>query len=587
MYYEDLTPPEKITVDINLDGLANGETVYIYRKTKVSCNADLKGKTLLKYEVKLGDKDLNLPGSGILYLDPSDYGGVEELNLTINVELKTGTHSIAEHLGLEKYLGSFKYKIKFIHYADLSLKFENTITQDRNLKVSWKPLDLQQLQVSKYEVYKLNGYEETLLSTITDPKDPFFVDESHVLGKQDYLILTYFENNKIEKLWDYHTVQIEYPSGGLDSEPIGFDKIKVWWKKHMYNCNYALELEDGTIIDCKGNTEAEISKTYNFPIYKDIKLHIYPANYTGNISSTAYSTQLLQSSRVKDIYLSGEIAYDLKHKELYVKDQYVLYAVDITTMKTIPDRYVNTGFDWDWSREYMYYSEYFEKLFYITRDYKINIYDRNMKLQSYINWGGVTLNNLSVLHARKDGKLIFGYTDPDGYWTNVYNLSNNQLMYREGPDILRNYAKRSMSKDGTYLSVSEDNYIQIFSFDNIEMLNVNSISTYPINFEECIFSKVDDEELYIVEKEQFYRMNALTKNKTAYIAGKFMTEDPFTGNVAYIKNDNILVILSPDLNEEIYSIPVSRVWDLRLFDNILTTSKSGVLYYVDLKPYIE
>jgi hypothetical protein len=29
VYYEDLTPPEEITIDINPDELTNGETLYI------------------------------------------------------------------------------------------------------------------------------------------------------------------------------------------------------------------------------------------------------------------------------------------------------------------------------------------------------------------------------------------------------------------------------------------------------------------------------------------------------------------------------------------------------------------------------
>ncbi|MFT4223330.1 hypothetical protein [Dysgonomonas sp.] len=583
IYQMDITPLEEISIDINLDGLENGETLYIYRKTKISYHANLKGKTFLKYEIKLGDKDLYLPENEILYFDPWDYRGVDELSLTIHVELKTGTNSIAEHLGLEKYIGSFKYKIKFIHNADLSLKFENTITQDQTLRVSWKPIDLQQLQVSKYEVYKYNGWTEELLATITDTASPFFIDKSHVLGKQDYLILTYFENDKIEKLWDYHTVQIEYPSEGLDSEPIGLNKMKVWWDKHIYDCYYALELEDGTIIDCKDKTEVEINHTYNFPISREIKLHIYPVSYTGNLSSTAYSTQLLQSARVKDVYLLGEMTYDIKHKELYIKDQYKLFALDLSTMTATPNRYADIGYDWDWSRQYMYYSEYHEKLFYITRDYKINIYDRNLKVQSYINWGETTLNNLSVLHVRDDGKLIFGYTDPNGHWTNVYNLTNNRLMYREGPDNLLNYAKRTMSKDGTYLCVSDD----IYSFNNVEMYKVNNLSLYPVYYEDCTFSKVDDEELYIMEKGQFYRMNVLTKSKTPYIEGQFIAEDPFTGNIAYIKGENTLIVLNSEMNKEIYSISVSRTWNLGLFNNILTTGKDGPLYYLDLKPYIK
>lgn len=587
IYQEDITPPEEISIDINLDGLENGETLYIYRKTKISYNADFKGKAFLKYEVKLGDKNLYLPEDGILYFDPFDYRGVDELSLTIDVELKTGTNSIAENLGLEKYLGSFKYKIRFIHNADLSLKFENSITQDGNLKISWKPLDLKQLRVNKYEVYSYNGYEQKLLTTITDTENPFFVDKSHVLGKQDYLIFTYFEDDRIEKLWDYHTVQIEYPSESLDSEPIGLDKMKVWWDKHIYNCYYALELEDGTIIDCKGNTEVEISHTYKFPIYKDIKLHIYPVDHTGNLSSTPYSSQVLQSNRVKDVYVSGGIAYDIKHKELYIRDQYKLLALDLSTMDAIPNRVIDRPYDWDWWSQYMYYSEFHEKLFYIASDYKINIYDRNLKIQSYINWEKTALSKFTVLHARKDGILVFGYVDPNGHWTNVYNLTNNRLIYREGPDVLRNYAKRSMSKDGTYLCVSEDNYIQIFGFNNIEMFNINSISTYPINFQECIFSKIDDEELYVIEKEQFYRMNALTKNRTSYIIGRFITEDPFTGNIAYIKDDNTFVILNHEMNKEIYSTLVSRTWDLGLFNNILTTDKSGKFYYLDLNPYIK
>lgn len=588
VYFEDLTPPEAVVMDINLDGIESGETIFIYRKTKIHYDSKLPDRTILKYDIKLGDKDLYISEDGVFYLDPWDYRNIDELELTIDVALKTGTNSIAEHLGLERYLGTFNYKIKFMHNADLSLKFNNSITDDGALKVSWNPLTLEQLKVIKYEVYRMGrtNFDEKLIASITDISQCYFIDKQHVLGKADYLILTYFEDDRIDELWDYHTVQIEYPSGDLYSKPIGLDKMKIWWKKHPYNCYYALELEDGTLIDCKDKTELEISHNYSFPISKGIKLYMYPVDFVGDIKLSTYSLQSLWSNYIDKISLSGEMEFDVRHHELYVKDLENLFVVDMNTMQIVPNRSINTSYDWGWNQISMHYSNYYEKLFYLKLG-QIIVYNRNLEKISQINAVEDEIKSYAVLQAATSGRLIAGYRDYSDFRLYVYDIASGRLLYSEILSIIYLYRKVSSSKYGTYLCFNESNYIEMYGFNNIEMYEVNAISTYPKNFEACIFSKFDDETLFVVEKEQFYTINVLTKSQSTPIVGRFMTEDPFTGNVAYLKNEeNTLVIFNTAMGKEIYSIPVSRTWNLRLFNNILTTDKSGNLFFLDLTPYI-
>ena len=108
-----------------------------------------------------------------------------------------------------------------------------------------------------------------MLTTITDTENPFFVDKSHVLGKQDYLIFTYFEDDRIEKLWDYHTVQIGYPSESLDSEPIGLDKMN----------DYVSAIEN-SIHEFLGDSPIEPVK----PVINDTIYLIKNGEYIGEIS---------------------------------------------------------------------------------------------------------------------------------------------------------------------------------------------------------------------------------------------------------------------------------------------------------------
>lgn len=582
VYYTEEERPEDITIDVNLDGLSNGQVIYIYAPTKLHYFYDLKSKKQLKHEIKLGDKIIEPDSDGIINIDPTWYSDNEVLDLSINIELATGSNSIAEKLGYEKYVGNYNYKIKILKNASFILDFKEEVTVDRHLKISWTIPNLEQVEVESYEVFysdEVGG--EIKLATITNPSQTFFVDDSYTSGYRRYLVRPYFKDNRMLWQFNYHTIQEDYPAYSMQSEPEGLDKIKIKWAKNKYRCRYVLEYLDGTIIDCGENTEMEIKGRYSFPMNMDVKLHTVPIDYKEDINRTPYSWQEISSKKIKLTQYSGEMDYNLKDFRLYAYEYGKISSIDLKTMSVFKTKPSNVY--WDFYQKCLSYSDNLNKLAFAGKEY-FTIYDKNLDSISSVKVKkGLDSNpNYSIFNLTNNNRIITYVSNLIECTLNVYDVASNKPMYSEQ----LHKQPLFLSKDGDLVCIMEG-FAVGYKVGDFELERIRKTPIDFVKYKKATFSQVQNEIIYIIEADNFYKLNILTGEETSPIQGQFITEDPFTGNVVHSKSDGILTISNFELDDVLFSLPAETLIPPILYNNILISAIGNSFYYLDLNSYLK
>ncbi len=199
-YFVNLTKPsEDIKATINLQNITENETIYIYTATSMGYNVDTDDRRLLDISFTLDDRVI-ASQANIIYISPYSFDDKDHI-LKVKISLSSNTGSLAEKLHLEQYTGEFSYKIKFVK-TDLKLNISQQTTEDGFLKLIWDKPDLQQTPIDKYVISYYDSESQTTKEF--EVKDnTFFVDDTYIYGFREYIIKTYFEDNKIQTWTDY------------------------------------------------------------------------------------------------------------------------------------------------------------------------------------------------------------------------------------------------------------------------------------------------------------------------------------------------------------------------------------------------
>lgn len=248
-YFIDLRKPsENVSATIDLRNIAKDETIYIYTITSIEYNLDTDDKKLLDISFTIDDKAIGSYGN-IIYISPYNIDNKDHI-LKVKISLSSNTGSLAEKLHLEKYTGEFFYKVKFVK-TDLKLNISQQTTEDGFLNLVWDDPNLQQTPVDKYII----SYYDTESQTIKEleVKDNSFVDETYIYGFREYIIKTYFEDNKIQPWIDYFIAEykgltIDDLNLNLHQEQTQEGYLKLIWNnpqiKGMSVKRYILEYYD-------------------------------------------------------------------------------------------------------------------------------------------------------------------------------------------------------------------------------------------------------------------------------------------------------------------------------------------------------
>lgn len=199
-YFVNLTKPsEDVKATINLQNVPENETIYIYTATSMGYNVDTDDRRLLDISFTLDDRVI-ASQANIIYISPYSFDDKDHI-LKVKISLSSNTGSLAEKLYLEQYTGEFSYKVKFVK-TDLKLNISQQTTEDGSLKLIWNKPELQQTPIDKYVISYYDSESQTTKEF--EVKDnTFFVDDTYIYGFREYIIKTYFEDNKIQPWIDY------------------------------------------------------------------------------------------------------------------------------------------------------------------------------------------------------------------------------------------------------------------------------------------------------------------------------------------------------------------------------------------------
>ena len=175
IYIVDIQKPVEKRITFNLADLPSGTTIYIYQKTNLMYDLNLPEGDILKRKLTLGGREL-LSTDGYIVLDPKDYNSRTVEKLTLDVEVNSGSESIAGKLGLENYIGTFEYEIVFIPDAVLGLQnIAHHKNKDDYFELTWSKPQLEQYTVEKYRITYYHDRTE-YIEEILNPDQTVFVD---------------------------------------------------------------------------------------------------------------------------------------------------------------------------------------------------------------------------------------------------------------------------------------------------------------------------------------------------------------------------------------------------------------------------
>ena len=144
-------------IEINLAGVQPKDTIYVYQKTLFSYSLNIPDKDILKNVMKLDGTPINDNGWSLFLIEPEEFDNSIH-KLTLSVELRTNTNSLAEKLGLEKYIGEYEYILKYVK-VNHDLQIKDDITDASYLKIVWaKPLIA--VSYTHLDVYKRQIVDE-------------------------------------------------------------------------------------------------------------------------------------------------------------------------------------------------------------------------------------------------------------------------------------------------------------------------------------------------------------------------------------------------------------------------------------------
>jgi len=204
-FIEKEKPSENIDLKLNIRNIGKDGIINIYTITELVYSIDVPNQQLLNITFTLDGRIIPTNNNAIILYPISDQE--EEQDLKVKVELKSNTGSLAEKLYMEKYVGEFSFKVRFIQ-GDLNLNITQESTNEGYLKLIWDKPSLEQTPVAKYNISYydiISGQEKSF--DIDNPDDSFFIDSDYVYGFREYKVMTYFESSKIKPWTDIHIVQ--------------------------------------------------------------------------------------------------------------------------------------------------------------------------------------------------------------------------------------------------------------------------------------------------------------------------------------------------------------------------------------------
>lgn len=573
--FHDLERPvENVEIGIDLAGVNPEETIYLYQNAYFYYSLYTGGKKVLVQKFYLDGKELNLnPENGYVYFNP-EIADNQIHDLKLIMGLPTGSGSLAEYAGYEMYVGEFNFKVKFVSGPTLNMNIRKTVDENNYLKILWdKPAEY---DIESYKIY--NGEKETgtLIATIDNPDQTYYVDKDYVYGYKFYTIVAKLKNSKDVILTDRFVVPYSnITQDNFETQRVSTTEIKIkLTNPNPFPCKYVLQYGYQDKVLVVENTTEFVIPASTFPSWNySFTLYILPL--------TANEAQYKEYSYVygyfKDKNLNSAIIVgpDLANKLLLSLNFDYLVRYDISKLEELGSAKHNLNL-------------HTGCVVKSSNKGRIAIDDINGFVHIYSN--NTLVNQLAVINS-------YGYsfylTDTDRLLVenrkgfSLYDINTGSLVSSKEWSNSENpndeiVVNARISADGKYILAICSTYIVYtrwaelyeLSSDNtlrlIKKINsgtVNNAWFNPVKATESVIQFSDN---------KFNVMDVVTGNITT-CGGTFQNIDPFTGNLLYKgaeygSGQYNVYVLSKDYKTVLFKIELSNVnpySDVRLYNNFL------------------
>lgn len=606
IYIVDIQKPVEKRITFNLADLPSGTTIYIYQKTNLMYDLNLPEGDILKRKLTLGGREL-LSTDGYIVLDPKDYNSRTVEKLTLDVEVNSGSESIAGKLGLENYIGTFEYEIVFIPDAVLGLQnIAHHKNKDDYFELTWSKPQLEQYTVEKYRITYYHDRTE-YIEEILNPDQTVFVDTRAVFGYLHYRIETFFKESYRQPWVDNYTTSIEFPKYSVKFEYTGINSGRISWPKNEYKSKYAFArgyygdiIYEGTNNYFEIEDLADFSTKHGvgiFPISyagEWVELYVLPmsANTVNRNMPIHYDELHSQSLITRSSDYENYIAFiDTTKDILFIKNQDELWSYNSNTLEAIDNRYLPNTMTTNWN-VHGFCSEKSSTIFIPNYDC-IDLISYDLKNHEKIQFESTEALNYQYAYlGTNDIVFIYSKESPKLY---AYDLNSRKLISSLSLDNM--WGNVVVSRDGKYVCLYNDIRAVVYKFsDNVfSLLYTEEFPSYGLGSYDsksiCFNEKISNQLIVTYSpgtySNEMYTVDIENNSKSEKKRYSYRCSDPYTGNIVATYGATCTVF-DTTLTKERLSLKNSET-DY-LINNLFLKSGWGNqknLYYLDITNYLK
>lgn len=606
IYIVDIQKPVEKRITFNLADLPSGTTIYIYQKTNLMYDLNLPEGDILKRKLTLGGREL-LSTDGYIVLDPKDYNSRTVEKLTLDVEVNSGSESIAGKLGLENYIGTFEYEIVFIPDAVLGLQnIAHHKNKDDYFELTWSKPQLEQYTVEKYRITYYHDRTE-YIEEILNPDQTVFVDTRAVFGYLHYRIETFFKESYRQPWVDNYTTSIEFPKYSVKFEYTGINSGRISWPKNEYKSKYAFArgyygdiIYEGTNNYFEIEDLADFSTKHGvgiFPISyagEWVELYVLPmsANTVNRNMPIHYDELHSQSLITRSSDYENYIAFiDTTKDILFIKNQDELWSYNSNTLEAIDNRYLPNTMTTNWN-VHGFCSEKSSIIFIPNYDC-IDLISYDLKNHEKIQFESTEALNYQYAYlGTNDIVFIYSKESPKLY---AYDLNSRKLI--SSLSLENMWGNVVVSRDGKYVCLYNDIRALVYKFsDNVfSLLYTEEFPSYGLGSYDsksiCFNEKISNQLIVTYSpgtySNEMYTVDIENNSKSEKKRYSYRCSDPYTGNIVATYGATCTVF-DTTLTKERLSLKNSET-DY-LINNLFLKSGWGNqknLYYLDITNYLK
>ena len=601
VYFVDLKPKsDSISLDINLANANPRDTILIYQKTRLYYKIDFKGQTVLKNTISI-DTEFELEGDYLILYPKKFDNSIHKL--TVDVELKSNTGSIGDLLGYEKYIGKYEFYVKFVKLTeDFKVNFQGEINNDGFLELKWEKPVLDNADIQKYTISYWNNIKGiTERIEITDPNITNFVDRNYIWGHLTYSLSVYYKNKDVDYTNSgtfFFTPQYkELDNPTFEYKILDNESMRVSWNITDYRCKYLIIDANGTKTQLDTDEKSVVMQRFRFPSDGD-RFRFFMLPYDLSYDQYNKGVQIGVDTWYAQTEMDSPLVWNRNKGEYYNCNSFgVLTAYDISNFRrrasyTLPEVDGFKGqiiaLNEKTSQLAIYKTlSMFNKYDVYIYNYNYNKYEKPLLLKDKIVQGNMYLSDNNRIYFRE---LVFN--DAATELVNkcyAYNSLDGSLIYSF--ELMDRYSEITVSSDGKYLCDVYKGYLKIYELKDTSAKLIYEYTNTSFRYSLFRFSSANSNELFLGGDNNFVIFDIASLTQKTSIKGRFVAEDPITGNMVILDKDYTVNftanIYNKDLSKIMGRLPLNKFdgpWRLlnnRLLYGYFTSS------YIDITNYIK